>query len=130
MFRRENVEKTVLHIFLYFNYHVYSNMIFHWLRGFINSFFLIKSILIRSVRPSIFVFPAALWADWLHFFAWHRLQFYCHWRWLQIIQKTFIWFGICMASFVDYQQNPLFTYILSLFWFYNDTLDSMFQSFQ
>ena len=26
-----------------------------------------------------------------------------------------------MASFVDYQKNPLFINILSLFWFYNDT---------
>ena len=32
-----------------------------------------------------------------------------------------------MASFVDYQQNPLFINILPLFWFYNDTLDLMFQ---
>ena len=29
-----------------------------------------------------------------------------------------------MASFVDYQQNPLLINILPLFWFYNDTLDS------
>ena len=43
MIRRENVEKTVLHIFLYFNHYLYLNMIFHWLRGFINSFLLIKS---------------------------------------------------------------------------------------
>ena len=35
-----------------------------------------------------------------------------------------------MASFVDYQQNPLFINILPLFWFYNDALDLMFQSFQ
>ena len=35
-----------------------------------------------------------------------------------------------MASFVDYQQNPLSVNILSLFWFYSDTLDLMFQSFQ
>ena len=35
-----------------------------------------------------------------------------------------------MASFVDYQQNPLFINIFPLFLFYNDTLDLMFQSFQ
>ena len=35
-----------------------------------------------------------------------------------------------MASFADFQQNPLFINILSMFWFYNDTVDLMFQSFQ
>ena len=98
------------------------------------------SILIRSVRPSIFVFLAALWADWLHFFARRSLQFYGHWRWFQIIQKNLYLYWDCMTNIIYliwdlygliyWLSTESSIYILSLFWFYSDTLDLMFQSFQ
>ena len=122
-----NIVNIVFHIFLHFNQYIYLKMIltdyeglsihFSWLSQNQTRF----SILIQSVRPSIFVFPAALWADWLHFFARHRLQFYGHWRWLQIIQKTFylIWdlYGlICWLSKESFIYK-YFIFVLVLQWY-------------
>ena len=84
-------------------------MIFNWLQGFIDLFFLIKSKP-KSIFNSNTIgytqylcFSGCYVGRLIAFFRMTQIAVLLHWCWLQIIQKTCIWFGICMASFAEYQ---------------------------